>query len=210
MGSSRASARPLSDKKGRPARATREAGMRKIGPRQLAVGAAETHALRHRGPRSCAIPTATGRPHVQLPDRARHPRPPHPLRCMLRPEGRQRSHDLLDERPEQPAQSGLAARRLPLPATRDAVRARRPRRGVPPVQRRRRPRLPRPPGRLGALVRPRSGRDTPPPGRSPTAASSLAAPSGTGAASFASSGSTLRASERCRPKGRNNAAPRLS
>ena len=54
----------------------------------------------------------------------------------------------------------LDARRLPAPAPRDARRARRLRRGLPPLRRGHRPLLPRGAGRLGALVR--AGRRRPP------------------------------------------------
>src|SRR5207248_722892 len=98
------------------------------------------------------------------PDRPRHHRPPHA--AAPRAEAARAPAPPLPARraPDRPGPLGLAARRFPPPPPRDARGARRLRRGLPTLRRGDRPRLPRPRGRLGALVRPAGSRDPPPPG----------------------------------------------
>ena len=115
-------------------------------------------ALRDRGPPAALPRRALAAVAAPLPDRERDARPADAAAAALRPEKRQRAHYLLDERPDGAGPGRLDARRVPAPAARDARRARRLRRGLPPLRRGHRPLLPGREGRLGALVRARRGR----------------------------------------------------
>ncbi len=106
-----------------------------------------------------------------LPDRAGHAAAPDAAAPAPRPaDGAERA--LPPGRAPDRARAGrLDARRLPAPPARDARRARRPRRGLPPLRRGHRPLLPRREGRLGAVVRPRAPWSSTRTRRSPTAVS---------------------------------------
>ena len=80
----------------------------------------------------------------ELPDGPRHARPPHaaPPRAATRRSG-SATTTCSTSSPTEPALVRLVARRVPAPPPRDARRARRLRRGLPPLRRGHRPRLPR-------------------------------------------------------------------
>ena len=96
-----------------------------------------------------------------LPDRRRHDRPPHAATAR-----RAAAAPLPPRRgaAERAGAGRLDARRLPAAAADDARRARRLRRGLPPLRRGHRPAVPRDAGGLGALVRPGRGRPARAPG----------------------------------------------